>query len=193
MQDEPTEYADIVKEYIQQYRSNIQEQLAWFREQPTLEAAIERAALSVNRCGKRFSHQYRIRNAALLQAKCVLLTAKADLCACQDFDKLIEVIGEELSHISGLGELYVYDTALRIGAKLGLLPQKVYLHRGARAGAQALGLNAKARTLEVEVMPPIMQKLTAHELEDVLCIFKGEFITRPNLRLRRTGRAKPCT
>jgi hypothetical protein len=43
----------------------------------------------------------------------------------------------------------MYDTALRIGAKLKLFPTKVYLHAGTRLGARALGLDDSAATLKV--------------------------------------------
>jgi hypothetical protein len=55
--------------------------------------------------------------------------------------------------IPGIGELAVYDTALRIGARLGLEPAKVYLHAGTRAGAKALGLAYGGRTIELAELP----------------------------------------
>lgn len=76
--------------------------------------------------------------------------------------------------LHGIGELTVYDTALRIGAKLGLLPKKVYLHAGTRAGARALGLNWKATSLAVRELPSELLTLTPHEIEDCLCIFKDK-------------------
>ena len=76
--------------------------------------------------------------------------------------------------VGGLGELYVYDTALRIGAKLNLLPNKVYLHAGTRSGAEALGFDGKATVLNVSDLPRELQKLEPHEIEDVLCIFKAD-------------------
>ena len=44
-----------------------------------------------------------------------------------------------------MGELVVYDTALRIGARFGLEPEKVYVHRGTREGVRKLGLDAALR------------------------------------------------
>lgn len=79
-----------------------------------------------------------------------------------------------LQLVSGSDELYVYDTTLRIGAKLGLLPKKVYLHAGTRVGAKALGFDGNARTLEISVLPKELRQLEPHEIEDALCIFKSE-------------------
>ncbi|MEK7411500.1 MAG: hypothetical protein AAB327_09000, partial [Actinomycetota bacterium] len=43
-----------------------------------------------------------------------------------------------VGHFDDLGPLYVYDTALRIGAKKGQMPKVVYLHAGTREGAKKL-------------------------------------------------------
>jgi hypothetical protein len=61
------------------------------------------------------------------------------------FDDFFTLLEQLLAPIKGLGELYVYDTALRIGAKIGLLPRRVYLHAGTRVGARHLALMAKRR------------------------------------------------
>ena len=68
----------------------------------------------------------------------------------------------------------VYDTAVRIGARLGVEPSKIYLHRGTRAGAAALKLNTKRRALDLDELPIDLRILTAREAEDVLCIYKHE-------------------
>ena len=67
-----------------------------------------------------------------------LLSALPFLEACRDFRQLFELVRDLIEPIPGIGELMVYDTALRIGAKLNLKPMRVYLHAGARAGARAL-------------------------------------------------------
>jgi hypothetical protein len=90
-----------------------------------------------------------------------------------DFDDLFHLIDTALEPIPGLGELYVYDTTLRIGAKLNLFPDKVYLHAGTRLGARALGLRTAA-TLKMSELPKEFRALKPHEIEDVLCIFKDE-------------------
>jgi hypothetical protein len=93
---------------------------------------------------------------------------------CQDFDELHDLLERLLAPITGIGELYVYDTALRIGAKLDMLPTKVYLHAGTRIGAQALGFHSKTKVLEVSQLPKWLHQLEPFEIEDVLCIFKDE-------------------
>jgi len=63
-----------------------------------------------------------------------------------------KLIDTALEPIPGLGELYVYDTTLRIGAKLNLFPDKVYLHAGTRLRERALGLRTAA-TLKMFELP----------------------------------------
>jgi hypothetical protein len=82
---------------------------------------------------------------------------------------------------AGLGELYFYDTALRIGAKLGVLPQAVYLHAGTRAGATTLGLIVDGSVLLKSELPELPQKLQPHEVEDVLCIYKKYFAGKSDI------------
>ena len=75
--------------------------------------------------------------------------------------------------IRGAGELLAYDTALRIGAKFGLRPQRVYLHRGTREEAQAPGLNSSAPSLclSLDELPKPLQQLAPYEIEECLCIW----------------------
>jgi hypothetical protein len=68
----------------------------------------------------------------------------------------------------------VYDTAVRIGAYLGLEPDRVYLHAGTRRGARALGLGAGREWLEIRELPVQFRRLNGRRLEDILCIYKRE-------------------
>ena len=72
----------------------------------------------------------------------------------------------------------VYDTALRIGAKLGLEPEVVYLHRGTRSGMKALGLDVGRPFIEVDELPQALRSLRPHEIEDCVCIYKSELGSR---------------
>lgn len=105
---------------------------------------------------------------------------RANLKRARDFDELHERVREEIGSIGGIGRLMVYDTALRIGAKLSLAPKRVYLHSGTRAGARNLGLDWRADSLAVSDVPRALRELEPREIEDVLCIFDAHF-----LRLRK--------
>jgi ABC-type arginine/histidine transport system permease subunit len=71
----------------------------------------------------------------------------------------------------------VYDTALRLGANLRLLPREVYLHAGTRRGARALGLDYRSESVSMRLLPAALRRLRPYEVEDVLCIYKDWLAT----------------
>src|SRR5689334_11489743 len=109
----------IVRAYIYQRRPTYQAELNWFRQQPSLESAIRYAALATRPDGKRHAHQSRLTKETLETAKQVLLANAARLTQSRTFDDLLNLIATLLGPIRGAGPLYIYDTALRIGKKLG--------------------------------------------------------------------------
>jgi hypothetical protein len=169
---------------VRHYRAHFQEwgqaELAYFAGLPTLKEAVRAAARSEDEDGTRFSHQRRIKKEAIREATTALLNATDRIQDCRDggFDELFKVVEELLSETPGIGELFVYDVALRIGAWLKLSPEKVYLHRGTRVWARALGLDTSSGTLEMPVLPPDLQQLPPWEVEDILCIYKDRFRRR---------------
>jgi len=165
----------ITRIYIQRIRPLAAEELNWFAQKPTLKSAVEFSALAINSKGKRYSHQRRLKRATLEKAKETLLANFGELKKAQSFDDLFLLIEKLLKPISGAGELYIYDTALRIGANMNLLPTKIYLHAGTRIGARALGFKTKLKVIEKRDLPADFNKLEPHEIEDILCIFKSEF------------------
>ena len=143
----------IIRTYTTQIRPHANEELNWFRQQPTLSEALSLAALAINSKAKRYSHQRRLSKTVLEQARDILLENEKEIRQGLDFDDLFALLERLLSPVKGLGELYVYDTALRIGAKIGVFPKRVYLHAGTRVGAKALGFDGRVKTLEVSQLP----------------------------------------
>ena len=133
------------------------------------------AARATDRRGKRFCHQNKIRRAALPEAEKLLLEQSDVLRECRSFHELWLLIKQTLQHVRGLGELYIYDTALRIGAFLNLEPDRVYMHRGTRDGAKHFGFLTRDREwLNLSEFPRSLRELSALEIEDILCIYKSE-------------------
>jgi hypothetical protein len=161
----------MVRSYILHKRPCAQAELQSFRSQP-FEAAVHRAALALDEHEKRFSHQWRLKHPALRKAEGILTDSSGKLRNSKSFADLHELIMALLEGIGGLGELYYYDTALRIGANLKLMPQLVYLHRGTRDGARALGLDWHANAVDPRHLPKKLAVLEPHEMEDFLCIYK---------------------
>jgi len=168
----------IAADYTRRYRRGAARELDYFRSRrllPTDEDAISQAALARLPSGKRHPHQYRIPRAALQESRRRLLQNLPRPRQAGSFDELFELITTLVQPIPGIGPLTVYDTAVRVGARVGLEPSKVYLHAGTRIGAKALGLDAGSATIELAELPHELRTLTAREIEDLLCIYKGEF------------------
>ena len=144
----------------------------FFRKLKPWHAVIEQAGMAMNEHGKRFPHQYRLKKVALKAATRRL--HRADLKSCKDFDSLFGEVENAVASIKGIGPLYVYDTACRIGESLRLRPKRVYLHAGTRSGARAIGLGRGCAVVEMDELPKAMRSLTPSQVEDFLCICKDD-------------------
>lgn len=162
----------LIRYYRVRHRPRIDEEERWFAAQPSLAAAIHAAALATDWRGKRLPHANRFPATKLKKAEAALLAVEANIAASQSFAELHRTVCAALGNVWQDAELFSYDTALRIGAKLGLAPDHVYLHRGTRTGARKLGLNTRAGTITVQELPASLHGLEPREAEDFLCIFK---------------------
>lgn len=163
--------AAIVQDYIRRHRYKTVRELRYFRNLRSLGQAITEAGLARRPDGKRWSHQRRIPSAALETATARLRHAYVQ--SARSFADLIARVNTTVRPVRGISELYVYDTALRLGAHLRLLPDAVYLHAGTRRGAKALGLDYNSDSIPPSQLPAVLHRLRPHEVEDVLCIYKG--------------------
>ena len=147
----------------------------------TREDAILRAAMAERYNYKkgqwnRHDHQRRLRHVSLEAAyKNLKMT---NISECKAFHNLFTIIERAIGGIAGIGELMVYDTVLRIGANLGLLPDRVYIHSGARKGAENLGLVLGQNWIFPQQLPKDLQSLTPYQVEDLLCIYKNHLGSR---------------
>ena len=165
-------YADVVRDYQKRFRQGAADNLRFYANQTTLADAVRLAALAQTAEGKRQPHQKHIPPAVLRDAYAKL--KRCDFNECQSFDDLYGMVDGAIRSIPGIGELAVYDTAHRIGAFLRLEPQRVYLHRGTRIGARAMGLGKGTNVLEVADLPVTFRRLTAGDIENCLCIYKKD-------------------
>ena len=78
--------------------------------------------------------------------------------------------------IPGLGVLYVYETAVRIGAWLDLAPTSVYIHAGVRDGARALGLDPSRPQIPRNEFPEEIRVIPADDIENLVCIYKSQLL-----------------
>jgi hypothetical protein len=182
---------NIIESYNKKFRDDELEELAFFQDLTDLEEAIEKASMAVDKCGKRQKHQRTFQKKTLRAARNKLTARKTaiSISKAKDFDQLYKIVEEAVLQTPGINELYVYDTALRIGAHRKFLPDKVYLHRGTRIGARRLGIKGKG-PIELCKFPPELRSVPAHQVEDILCIFRdylAPFAAGPKQRNSESG------
>jgi hypothetical protein len=165
----------LVAIYRRKHGPKSKAQLDYFRGLATLRQAVEAAALAIGPDGKMFAHQWRVGKEVATKAKDALLARFPQIEACRNFDELHNVVKSATRNVKRFGILATYDTSLRIGAKLNLLPEVVYLHAGTKKGASALGLSASDGVIRGNELPQGLLALEMHEVEDFLCIFKEHF------------------
>jgi hypothetical protein len=163
---------DVVNSYIKSYRNPAAKEMRFFTNQRTLGDAIQKASLCELSNGKRHNHQRRIPSVSLSEADRRLQRRSRDIWHCRSFAVLHALVEKEIGSIHMIGPLTVYDIAHRIGAKMGLEPEVVYLHRGTAEGAKALLQLRGKKTMSVSDLPKPFHRLKPHEAEDCLCIYK---------------------
>ncbi len=144
---------------------------------PFLET-IHLAACGLNAAGKMNSHQTMPGRNVCEQAAKALRVRARQLKACASFEELLAAVKEITDPVAGFGELCQYDAALRIGARLDLEPEYVYLHRGALKGAKRFELpitrSPICRWRIVESLPPPLKRLRPAQVENFLCWYHGD-------------------
>jgi hypothetical protein len=178
-------YAEIVAHYRAEKKPQAENERRWFRIQKKVHHAVRLAGLASGPQGKRFRHQYRIPQTVLARASRALLRNLRRLGRSKSFDALLQQVDATISPIPGIGPLMVYDTAVRIGARLGVSPDQVYLHAGTRHGAAVLGMELNRTSIFLAELPPPLNQLTAEGAEDVLCIYATDLARVRRLQLRR--------
>ena len=167
-------YGEIVAHYLAEKKPKADNERRWFRIQPKIHDAVRLAGLARGPHSKRFRHQYRIPERILQRASRALLKNLHRLGRSKSFEELFQTVQDTVSTIPGIGPLTVYDTAIRIGARLELSPQRVYLHAGTQHGAAGLGLNPEGISLPLSDLPEALDQLSGEEAEDVLCIYAAD-------------------
>lgn len=135
---------------------------------------LEMAALARDEKGNKHPHQHRLPNKILQAFSNRVIQQTYKIRRASSFDELYSII--ESCSIKGVGELAIYDTTHRIGARLGIRPDKVYMHQGTRVGAENyLKRKVAEKKLEKSFFKDF-SKLSCEEIEDILCIYKGSIM-----------------
>ena len=120
-------------------------------------------------------HQYCIADKAIKEAiknlnKVNILSVKYN-----NFEVLYADVRNAIGMIKGIGDLTIYDTALRLGFIMFpiVLPgEYIYLARGAKRGAEKLlGKTVHFRE-HISIFTPYFGNLSNHFIEDFLCVME---------------------
>jgi hypothetical protein len=169
----------MVHDYVVRKRPRARDERRRFKSFRSLERAVETAALALDpEDRKRAAHHRRRTTAQLERGKSALIAILPELRRCKSFDQLHNGILKATKPIKGLGELYAYDSAHFIGARLSLSPKRVYIHAGTRKAARALGFSGGIPYLMPSQLPAELQILKPYEMEDFLCMYKDAFRKR---------------
>jgi hypothetical protein len=169
----------LTKEIIE-YKANGSIHLAnmkAFYEDLEFETAIDYASTGKNPDGKMNQHQWRVGYKKGMQGFNLLIIALAEIKHCRKFEDIFSLTEKVKADIHGLGELWSYDTALRIGFNLNIYPQQVFVQQGVVKGVKMVlnGKRPKGRSLPINIFPNELQVLKAYEIENFLCIYgKGD-------------------
>jgi hypothetical protein len=167
---------NIIKNYKRRRETKPDSHLTFCENQNTLDNAIYFAAIAKNGKGKKHGHQKRLKKKVLAKYADNLLERKRDIKRVKTFDQLYAIATESAN--KGIGKLTIYDTAHRISKFLNVVPDKIYLHAGTKAGAKKLlGQIGRMEYITKLDLPKEfqIQDLTEEEIEDILCIYKKLF------------------
>jgi hypothetical protein len=138
----------------------------------TPEKAIENASEGKDIRGKMSSHQCRVGYIKCREAYSKLNIE--NILSANSFEELFDEIGKVSNSISNVGELWRYDTTLKIGFCFNIYPNFVYLQSGAKIGAENLFKRKVNRKELASSFPIEFRKMQPYEIENFLCIYKNE-------------------
>jgi hypothetical protein len=161
----------LVKHYENNFEQKLNNELVFYKQFLTNPAKlINLIAWAITADGTTHKHQRRIRKKVKAAIEQHLLKNYKSILSYKNFDDFMKLVG----NIVGIGQLTAFDIAKRLGNCFGILPKKIYIHRGAYEGAKnLLGNKVKGRKfLYMHELPSEHQKLSPIHVENFLCIYK---------------------
>lgn len=144
-----------------------------------IKEVIQNAATGLNRNGELDDHYLRILNAKCNIGAVKLLKKINELDKCESFEEIFDIVENVRKTTEGLGDVWSYDTALRIGFHKRFYPKDVYIQAGVRKGAKKFFLEINKeqklnRLLHINLFEKLIG-LEAYQIENFLCIYgKGD-------------------
>ncbi len=165
--------SQMVDRFLADRSDRCDQEAAWWGN-PDLSFAetCRRVMFALGAPGIRDSHQWTYRVLDLKEAGKRLERAASRLQAARSFEQLYVSVEAALGLAPGAKPLLVYDVTRRLGYRFDLSPQAVYLHAGAKAGANALCTSlGRGRSRPISDFPTsIRTRLAPAQAEDFLCL-----------------------
>lgn len=138
---------------------------------------IEKAAVGIDPDGLMNNHQHRIGYIVCEKGARELAQYEIEIRKAQSFEEIFEITEIVKNKVFGLGNLWSYDTALRIGFAKRVYPKDVYVQSGVTKGVQKVmkGTLPSGRSLSMNYFPNSLQKLKPYQLENFLCIYGKDY------------------
>lgn len=168
---------DIIEDYLNWKEKNPDTWIVFTKEQKNILDAIHAAVQSENAKGKKNRHQFRIKKFCFKEFEENLIKRIPEIEQISEFDSLYIIICN--SRPKGVGELFCYDVAVRIGCFLKIYPEYVYLHAGTKQGYERLvGEKTNLKKIAKSDLPEPFRSsnLSCHDLEVLFCVYKDKII-----------------
>jgi hypothetical protein len=163
---------------IADYRENeLRElhELERFFKSLSFHSAIEYAASGVTPHRKIHPHQRGIGVKQLRQSAALLKKYTPAIRKARSFANLFIITETVKSDLKGLGDLWSYDTALRMSFNRGktFYPQAVFVQKAVMKGIKKIfsKMPIKQRTLPLKIFPKEIQSLKPFEIENFLSVW----------------------
>ena len=197
----PPIWPETIEMIVDDYRKGLpnreREAQWWAAEDHTFAEVLDRAGHARTQTGARHTHQRRLSQSAIAGCVSGLKRISDQLEVAKDFHDVFTLVERSFKSVRGAGELAVYDAANRLCERLGhASPHIVYLHAGARIGARRLHggrlANGDAWGIFRNQLPEGLGEFSTHEVEDILCIYKDDFLLPPQELSRKWANGGPC-
>lgn len=162
-----------VEDFEQTGLAELEVELDFHRALPDAASAVSAVATWRGKGGRVHGRQRRMPRVVKEAAGKALL--RAHFKRARTFEALLRKVRQVIGNVYGVGEVTVYDVALRIGTQRDLLPGRVRLHATARESAAFLGLEVNRRSwISVESFPRPLRGLTPWGIERFLSTYREE-------------------
>ncbi len=165
-----------IEEYNKNGRVALNKTKKYYRSIIEIDVVIFKAAhgqipIDNNGNTKMDSHQYRVGRKKCKKGYEKLMQNLTRIEVAKNFEEVFIITEEVRKSVDGLGDLWSYDTALRICFYFNFKPNDVYVQCGVKEGLKKLGYKRVGRRILKNDLPIELQELEPYEIENFLCIY----------------------